>query len=68
MIVLLRSFGLDITADQESAIKDLALILFPLITGLVIRGFVIAPDTAQDKVDEGYKSGQAGGPVPSVKT
>lgn len=67
IIVLLRSFGLDITTDQESALKDFALIVIPLVTGLVIRGFVISPATATEKVAEAHKSGQVDGPVPSVK-
>lgn len=67
IIVLLRSFGVDITEAQESAIKDLALILFPIVTGLVIRSFVVSPATAKEKVEEAHAAGQAGAPVPSVK-
>lgn len=67
VIVLLRSFGVNISAEQEDAMKNLALILIPLVTGLVIRGFVVSPATAKDKVAEAHQAGLVGGPVPSVK-
>lgn len=39
-LVLAKSFGVPITVDQESAIKDFALVVLPIIAALVVRGRV----------------------------
>lgn len=67
MLVLLKSFGISMTSDQESAIKDLLIIAGPLVIGFVTRSFVVSPATAREKVQEAHAAGQAGAPVPSVK-
>ena len=53
--------------EQQDAIRGLVAVLAPLIAGLIIRSFVVAPATAKEKVQEAHTSGRAGGPVPSVK-
>lgn len=67
VLVFLDEFGIDLTESQQDAINKLVAIAAPLLAGLIIRSFVVAPDTAQTKVSESYKSGQTGGPVPSVQ-
>ena len=67
ILVFLKAFGVNITDDQQEAIRGLVAVVAPLIAALIIRSFVVSPETAQTKVDEGYASGQVGGPVPSVK-
>lgn len=67
VLVFLKAMGLDISDAQQDAIRGLVAVLAPVVAALVIRGFVVAPDTAEQKVAEGYRSGQVGGPMPSVK-
>lgn len=62
-----QEFGIDITDGQQDAIRGIVGVLAPLIAALVIRSFVVAPDTAEAKVEEAHASGVVGGPVPSVQ-
>jgi 3-hydroxy-3-methylglutaryl CoA synthase len=67
LLTFAQAFGLDITDAQQDAIRGLVAVLAPIVAGLVIRSFVVAPDTAETKVEEAHASGVAGGPVPSVQ-
>lgn len=39
-LVLAKSFGVPISVDQESAIKDFALVALPIIAALIVRSRV----------------------------
>ena len=67
LLTFAQAFGFNITDAQQDAIRGLVAVTAPIVAGLVIRSFVVAPDTARDKVEEGYQAGAAGGPIPSVK-
>ncbi len=49
VIALLRAFNVDVTADQENAIKDAAVVLLPLVTALLIRMKVFSPKSYAEK-------------------
>ncbi len=51
VIVLLRSFGVPLTDDQQNAINGLVAVLAPIVIGLIGRQFVYAQDTTQQLVD-----------------
>jgi uncharacterized membrane protein len=61
-LMLLKSFGVDITDDQQNAIRALVGALAPIVVGLIIRGFVWSPNSVQNAKDdafvEGVKDGQ----------
>lgn len=67
VLAFLQAFGVDITDAQQDAIRGVVAVLAPVVAALVIRSFVVAPDTAETKVEEAHASGVAGGPVPSVQ-
>ncbi len=50
IIALVVAFGLDLTADQQTAILGVVAVAAPLIAGVVIRSKVFAPATVADIV------------------
>lgn len=65
-IVLLRSFGLDVTQDQENSILKFAVVGLPIIVGLIIRGFVYSHQSIVKKTDEAFAVAQQGAKEPPV--
>lgn len=63
-LVLMRSFGVPITPDQEEAVKTFVAILAPLVLAAVARQFVFAPATVDRKIAESYVAGRDGEPPP----
>ena len=66
-IVLMQSFGVDISDGQSSALIRMTAVLAPIIAAFVIRGYVVSPHTAKEKVAEATSNAVAGAPPPSVK-
>ncbi len=49
ILVLLRSFGVPLTEEQQQAINGFVAVLAPIIAAFVIRSFVFAPDTVAQR-------------------
>lgn len=61
--MLLQAFNVGATADMAQATTTLvqALLMFPLISGFLIRFFVFSPETYEDDVDNAFYVGRMGG-------
>ena len=61
--LILRAAGIGITQDLENGVIAFitALLMFPLLTGYLIRFFVFAPDTVDEEVEMAYEDGFAEG-------
>ncbi len=68
VLVMLRAFGVPITEDQQQAINGFVAVVAPIIAALVIRSFVVAPDTAAQR-EQLARAGQAVPPlnVPGIE-
>lgn len=61
VLVLLKSFGVGISEDQQNAIRGLVAVVAPLIAAFVIRGFVVSPKTNRRDILEATLDGRAQG-------
>lgn len=52
VLVFLRSFGVDITEDQQEAIRGLVAVLAPIILAIIGRQLVYAPATVAEIVED----------------
>jgi hypothetical protein len=50
VLVFLKSMGLDITEDQQNAIRGLVAVVAPLVAGIIIRNYVVSPAAAGEAV------------------
>lgn len=57
ILVFLKSFGVDISDDQQEAIRNLVAVLAPVVLALVARQFVYSPNSAQRIQDKAYAAG-----------
>ena len=57
ILVFLKSFGVDITEEQQDAIRNLVAVLAPLVLAFVARQFVFSPNTVEGIRDEAYAAG-----------
>ncbi len=57
ILVFLKSFGVDITDDQQEAIRNLIAILAPIVLALVARQFVYSPASVTKIADTQYQAG-----------
>ncbi len=48
VLVFLKSFGVDISQDQQEAIRGLVAVIAPIVAGFVIRQFVFSPNSASN--------------------
>lgn len=67
LLTFAKAMGLDITEEQQDAVRGLVAVAAPVVAALVIRSFVVAPDTAEAIAEESHAAGAAGIPAPSVK-
>jgi hypothetical protein len=69
ILSFLKSFGVDITQEQQDAIRDVAVWVAPIVLALIARQFVFSPNTTQKLVDEAYSAlpGPGGDHKPEVK-
>lgn len=63
-VVLLRSFGVSISQSQEDALLKATVLILPIVTALIIRGFVYSKHSTQTKADEAFADGQQGATEP----
>jgi Mn2+/Fe2+ NRAMP family transporter len=57
LLVFLQSMGVNITDDQQEAIRNLVAVLAPIVLALVARQFVYAPATVEKIADQQYTAG-----------
>lgn len=57
VLVFLKSFGVDISDEQQDAIRNLVAVLAPVVLALIARQFVFSPETVEEKVAEAYAAG-----------
>lgn len=57
VLVFLKSFGVDITADQQDSVTNLVAILAPVVLALVARQFVYSPNSVETIAAEQYNAG-----------
>lgn len=62
----LVAFGLDISADQQTAILSLIAAAWVVVTPIWIRSKVWAPDSVEDIVDKAHVAGTRGQATPKV--
>lgn len=68
VIVLARSFGLDISDEQQNAVLGFVAVAGPFVVALVGRQFVFSQNTTQDLVNNAAVSGNPDiGPPPAGK-
>lgn len=65
ILVFLRSFGVDITEDQQEAIRNLVAVLAPIVLALIARQYVFAPATVDEIKLEEFEAGQKAMTPPS---
>lgn len=63
-VVLLKAFGVDISDSQADALQNFVTIALPIVTALIIRGFVYSKNSVENKVDEAFQDGQQGATEP----
>jgi hypothetical protein len=56
-IVMLQSFGVPITDAQSDALTTFVAIAAPLVIGLIGRGMVFSPDSAEQLAADQYAAG-----------
>lgn len=66
-LVVAKAFGLPLTEEQENAVLQFLTILGPIITAVIIRQSVFAPDTVQRIANESAVTGDATVPKPPAK-
>ncbi|MCC6382634.1 MAG: hypothetical protein IT304_08985 [Dehalococcoidia bacterium] len=61
IFLILRASGVGVTKDLEEGVVALitALLMFPLLTGFLIRFFVFSPETHEDEVVDAFYAGQS---------
>lgn len=57
ILVFLKSFGVDITADQQDAIRNIVAILAPVVLAFVARQFVYSPASTERIQQAAYQAG-----------
>ena len=57
VLVFLKSFGVDISDEQQEAIRNLVAVLAPVVLAFVARQFVFSPDTVEQISNEAYAAG-----------
>lgn len=50
LLVFAKAMGLSITEEQQDAIRGLVAVVAPIVAGLIIRGFVVPTDKANDRI------------------
>lgn len=56
-LVFAKSMGLDITDDQQEAIRNLVAVLAPLVLAGIARQLVFSPAGAQRQANKNYAAG-----------
>ncbi len=64
VVVLLQSFGVNISDEQEKALLSLCTIAGPVVVALVIRGSVFSRHSVRVKVDESFADAKQGATEP----
>lgn len=63
-LVVAKAFGLPLSEEQESAVLQFLAVLGPIITAVIVRQSVFAPDTVQRIANESAVTGDATIPKP----
>lgn len=63
-VVLLKTFGVNITDAQADALQNFVTIALPIVTALIIRGFVYSKSSVRAKVDESFQDAKQGATEP----
>lgn len=57
LLVFLKAMGVNITDDQQEAIRNLVAVLAPITLALVARQFVYSPASVEKIADKQYAAG-----------
>lgn len=67
LLVFAKAFGVNLTDDQQEAIRGLVAVVAPLIAAFVIRALVVSPEAAGEAVANAKRQDPMTKTVPEIK-